>query len=92
MTFALRYRDVVIAEMHGEVDVRRGTNAIEQRGHLMLDELTSKPDLLAAFGEESARHSVDAQLQGLSAASNVSWINAIVRGIDRSVTLPLEGL
>lgn len=88
----MKYKDIVIAKIHGDIDIKHGINVIEERGYMKLDELTSKPELLASFGEDSARHSINARLQGVSAMSNVSWVNAIVQGIDRSITLPLTGL
>lgn len=83
---------MVLGETSGIIDLKSGDNTVLQSGHIHIESLTKRPDLLELFATESGRDAVPARLRGIVAQNNVSWVDALTKQIDQAVILPLKSL
>lgn len=72
--------------------MKKGINVLSQAGSLQADVLSSRLDILTSLTVDAAKGEVPCRLVGLKTNGSVDWIDAIVRGIDQPVNLPLKSL
>lgn len=72
--------------------MKKGVTVLEQFGMLNPSDLASNETALANFSQELVTGTVRAQLKGVKTTSGVSWTEALVKEIDRPISLPLKSL